>query len=292
MNRVLSLRAYEFRLNAIELDTDVRAGPAAGARRRRTAPAGAAQPAAQRRAGDARARRCAACASARATCREATASSCRSPTPATAFPARTCAASSIPSSRRATSARGPASASASATASSAITAARSRCESRVGLGTTFTLLLPAAPGKPSESLRALVAHRDPTERDYVAAALTGWGHSVIAAESAADAMRSRLRGGGLDVALIEKPLMGDAPAWRGVLDAGEHTRTRDLVDGSGGRRRGRPSIRTDGTACAPCAGRPRSAYERAEAAARRRRRRAGHPRRGQSVGARAPATTR
>jgi signal transduction histidine kinase/DNA-binding response OmpR family regulator len=95
-------------------------------------------------------------------------------------------------------------------------------QSRVGQGTMFTLLLPAAPGKPSDSLRALVVHRDPTERDYVAAALTGWGHSVIAAESAADAM-DRVRGGGLDVALIEKPLMGDAPAWRGVLDAGERT---------------------------------------------------------------------
>jgi CheY-like chemotaxis protein len=93
-------------------------------------------------------------------------------------------------------------------------------QSRVGQGTTFTLLLPAAPGKPSDSLRALVVHRDPTERDYVAAALTGWGHSVIAAESASDAT-DRVKGGGLDVALIEKPLMGDAPAWLGVLDAGE-----------------------------------------------------------------------
>ena len=52
--RVLSLRAYEFRLNAIELETDVRARPAARARRRRPAAAGAAEPAAERGAGDAR----------------------------------------------------------------------------------------------------------------------------------------------------------------------------------------------------------------------------------------------
>ena len=88
-------------------------------------------------------------------------------------------------------------------------------ESRVGQGTTFTVLLPAC--MRDERLRALVAHRDPTERDYVAAALAGWGHEVIAAESAEEA-RSRLASGALDVALVDQALMAADPgAWRDAL---------------------------------------------------------------------------
>src|SRR4051812_49903171 len=54
-------------------------------------------------------------------------------------------------------------------------------ESRVGQGTTFKVLLPGH-GE-DDPMRVLVAHRDPTERDYVAAALTGWGHTVVTADS-------------------------------------------------------------------------------------------------------------
>jgi two-component system NtrC family sensor kinase len=85
-------------------------------------------------------------------------------------------------------------------------------ESRVGQGTTFKLLLPARGS--DQPLKALVAHRDTTERDYVAAALTGWGHSVVAAEGSDDA-RARLRAGGIDVALIDNALIvADSDAWR------------------------------------------------------------------------------
>src|SRR5215471_12911608 len=94
-------------------------------------------------------------------------------------------------------------------------------DSRVGHGTTFTLLLPAAPEKTSDALRALVVHRDSTERDYVAAALTGWGHRVVAAESAADAV-DRLKESRLDVALIEKSLVSNTAAWAHVLERGGH----------------------------------------------------------------------
>jgi len=93
-------------------------------------------------------------------------------------------------------------------------------DSAVGHGTTFTLLLPAAPQKAAAPMRALVVHRDPTERDYVAAALTGWGHRVTAAENASDAA-DRVKGGRLDVALIEKALMSDDSAWRDVLERAE-----------------------------------------------------------------------
>ena len=86
-------------------------------------------------------------------------------------------------------------------------------ESRVGQGTTFKVLLPARAR--DEPLRALVAHRDQTERDYVAAALTGWGHQVVAAEGAEEA-RGRLAAGGLDVALVDQALIDGRPWTHGV----------------------------------------------------------------------------
>ncbi len=92
-------------------------------------------------------------------------------------------------------------------------------ESRVGQGTTFKVLLPARARGVGEPLRALVVHRDSTERDYVAAALSAWGHTVVAAESATEA-RGRLEGGELDVALIDDALIAAEPAaWRATLDA-------------------------------------------------------------------------
>jgi two-component system NtrC family sensor kinase len=90
-------------------------------------------------------------------------------------------------------------------------------ESRVGQGTTFKVLLPARTR--DDRLRALVAHRDPTERDYVAAALRGWGHQVVAAESAEEA-RGRLATDSLEVALVDQALMATDPgAWRDALAA-------------------------------------------------------------------------
>jgi hypothetical protein len=89
-------------------------------------------------------------------------------------------------------------------------------ESRVGQGTTFKILLPACAPVP-ELLRMLVVHRDSTERDYVAAALTGWGHTVVTAESGEDA-RAKLEVGELDVAFVEHALIAtDAEAWRVAL---------------------------------------------------------------------------
>jgi two-component system NtrC family sensor kinase len=90
-------------------------------------------------------------------------------------------------------------------------------ESRVGQGTTFKILLPARARGLDEPLRALVVHRDSTERDYVAAALLGWGHTVVSAESASEA-RTRLEAGGIDVALIDDALIAAEPAaWSRIL---------------------------------------------------------------------------
>lgn len=96
-------------------------------------------------------------------------------------------------------------------------------ESRVGQGTTFKVLLPACARVAEDPLKALVAHRDATERDYVAAALTGWGHTVISSESGSEA-RARLEAGGIDVVLVDDALIGAEPAaWQTALSShGRH----------------------------------------------------------------------
>lgn len=87
-------------------------------------------------------------------------------------------------------------------------------ESRVGQGTTFKVLLPGH-GE-DDAMRVLVAHRDPTERDYVAAALTGWGHAVVTANDG-DEARERLAAG-VDIALIDTAIVGPSlEEWRSGL---------------------------------------------------------------------------
>jgi CheY-like chemotaxis protein len=82
----------------------------------------------------------------------------------------------------------------------------------------------------SEVLRVLVAHRDPTERDYVAAALTGWGHNVTSAESPEDA-RARLGSEAVDVAFIDHALLAaDRAAWQGRAAGGEPTAVIEMTE--------------------------------------------------------------
>jgi two-component system NtrC family sensor kinase len=103
-------------------------------------------------------------------------------------------------------------------------------DSRVEHGTTFRLLLPARTAAESDALRVLVAHHDPTERDYVSAALTGWGHTAISAESSEDA-RARLAGGGFDAAFIDASLMSDRAVWeRGRAAGGDPTPIIEMSD--------------------------------------------------------------
>jgi len=103
-------------------------------------------------------------------------------------------------------------------------------ESRVGQGTTFRLLLPARTAGESDALRVLVAHHDSTERDYVAAALTGWGHTVTCAESAEDA-RTRLAGSGFDAAFVDASLMTEPSTWRrGRAVVGDRTPVIEMSD--------------------------------------------------------------
>ena len=67
--------------------------------------------------------------------------------------------------------------------------------SKVQVGTTFSILLPARIEPPSESdANVMVAHVDQSDRDFIAAALSAWGYNVCAtdrADEALDALHAR-----------------------------------------------------------------------------------------------------
>jgi two-component system, NtrC family, sensor kinase len=105
-------------------------------------------------------------------------------------------------------------------------------ESRVGQGTTFKVLLPARSG--DEPLRAVVVHRDQTERDYIAAALAGWGHHVAVAEGMDDA-RAKFAASAVDVAFIDHTLINtDLAGWRRALPPGERPAATVLLSEAAG----------------------------------------------------------
>jgi two-component system NtrC family sensor kinase len=92
-------------------------------------------------------------------------------------------------------------------------------QSRVGVGTTFSLLLPARADAAGVAQDVLVAHGDQTERDYLAAVLGGWGHRVSVAETA-QAARERLRAGGIDAVFVDRVFVAtDREGWRSARAA-------------------------------------------------------------------------
>ena len=94
--------------------------------------------------------------------------------------------------------------------------------SKVQVGTTFTILLPARLDVPDPSVGPiLVAHLDHGERDFLAAALGAWGYEVVATDHAADALE-RYRRGGLAAALVDRGILAaDLEAWRTARAADE-----------------------------------------------------------------------
>jgi two-component system, cell cycle sensor histidine kinase and response regulator CckA len=100
--------------------------------------------------------------------------------------------------------------------------------SKVHVGTTFTILLPARIDAPESSLGPiLVAHVDHGERDFLAAALAAWGFDVVRSDRAAEALE-RYRGGGLSAAFVDRGILAaDLDAWRKARAA--DTRTVPLV---------------------------------------------------------------
>jgi two-component system, NtrC family, sensor kinase len=94
--------------------------------------------------------------------------------------------------------------------------------SKVQVGTTFTILLPARSDVPDPAIGPiLVAHLDHGERDFLAAALGAWGYEVVATDHAADALE-RYRGNDLAAALIDRGILAaDLDAWRKARAADE-----------------------------------------------------------------------
>jgi two-component system NtrC family sensor kinase len=91
-------------------------------------------------------------------------------------------------------------------------------DSKVDVGTTFTVLLPArvAEGVTEE---ILVAHPDQGERDFIVAALNGWGYRVSAASSAAESLVLYQRD--LLAALVDCRVLGaDIAGWRAARSSG------------------------------------------------------------------------
>jgi signal transduction histidine kinase len=104
--------------------------------------------------------------------------------------------------------------------------------SRVQVGTTFTILLPArtAPADPdgAPAGEILVAHHDQSDRDFIGAALAAWGYRVAASDRHDDAL-ARYRRGDLCAALIDRSILaGDLDAWRAAR-AGDGARVPLIV---------------------------------------------------------------
>ena len=87
-------------------------------------------------------------------------------------------------------------------------------ESVVNAGTTFSLLLPARIDERRSGESILVAHAEQGERDYLAAALGGWGCDVVTAASSAEALEA-CRRGRLQAAFVDRGIVAaDLPGWR------------------------------------------------------------------------------
>ena len=92
-------------------------------------------------------------------------------------------------------------------------------KSRIGEGTTFSLLLPAIDQEPIHHGPIVVAHGDPVDRDYISAALAGWGLSVETFDQPAAAL-ARVRRGDAALAFVERAFVdGDADGWTAALAA-------------------------------------------------------------------------
>ncbi len=95
-----------------------------------------------------------------------------------------------------------------------------RVESRARVGTTFRVTLPARLSDPAVAATGvLVAHADQGEREFMAAALTGWGYPVVTAATAAEAVDAYLRPA-VQIAVIDRSIVaGDLESWQRVRAA-------------------------------------------------------------------------
>jgi two-component system NtrC family sensor kinase len=97
-----------------------------------------------------------------------------------------------------------------------------RVDSKVQVGTTFTVLLPGLVEDPSPGEEILVAHGDQGEREFLIAALNGWGHHAVGATTVTEAL-DRYRRGGLQAVLLDRTLLASGlREWRAARQAGRH----------------------------------------------------------------------
>jgi len=85
-------------------------------------------------------------------------------------------------------------------------------ESRLHAGTTFSVQLPARadePSRPGDPI--LVAHPDQGDRDFIAAALVAWGYTVASTGEPIEAL-ARYREAGLQVVLVDRGVIAADPA--------------------------------------------------------------------------------
>jgi CheY-like chemotaxis protein len=92
-------------------------------------------------------------------------------------------------------------------------------ESVVNVGTTFFLLLPARIDEAIFAEPILIAHADQGERDYLAAALNGWGLPFVTAATSGEALDLYSQRP-LHAALVDRALIAaDMQAWESACDA-------------------------------------------------------------------------
>ena len=93
-------------------------------------------------------------------------------------------------------------------------------DSKMQVGTTFSVLLPAlVEDGAGVGEDILVAHGDQGQREFLMAALNGWGHRAVAATSVSEAL-DRYRLGGLQAVLLDRTLLAAGLAeWRTVRQA-------------------------------------------------------------------------
>jgi two-component system NtrC family sensor kinase len=97
-----------------------------------------------------------------------------------------------------------------------------RVESKVQVGTTFSVVLPAFVEDPAVAGEdILVAHADQGEREFLIAALNGWGHRAVGAATVTEAL-ARYRKGGLQALMLDRTLLSAGLAeWHAARRTGD-----------------------------------------------------------------------
>ena len=91
-------------------------------------------------------------------------------------------------------------------------------ESVVNSGTTFSILLPALVDEMRAGDSILIAHAEQGERDYLAAAIAGWGSNVVTTGSSAEALDICHRRH-LHAAFVDRGIVAaDLSAWQAVSE--------------------------------------------------------------------------